>query len=186
MLYNEEKATAVACFFLQKAGGKLEDLKLMKLMSLADREALRQRSSAITGDRYYSMKNGPILSETLDRMTPSDQIDPAGVWREHIDLPEKWEIRLKQEYQVSKTLSSGEISILESIWKLYGHLSKWKLVELTHEFAEWHDPSVSCIPISLAEIYGGLGLKEDQIESRLSAHRADEAMSFVISEARGG
>jgi uncharacterized phage-associated protein len=185
MHYNEEKATAAACFFLEKAGGELEDLKLMKLMYLADREALRQRGSSITGDHYYSMKNGPILSETLDRMTPRDQIDSASVWREHIELPEKWEIRLKQPYYVSKSLSAGEISILETTWKRYGRLSKWKLVQLTHELAEWHDPSDSCIPISLAEIYVGLGLEEDQIEARMSAHRADDAMSLAISEARG-
>ncbi len=35
MDYNEEKATAAACFFLEKAGGKLDDLKLMKLLYLA-------------------------------------------------------------------------------------------------------------------------------------------------------
>lgn len=183
MHYNEEKATAMACFFLEKAGGKLDDLRLMKLMYLADREALKRRSSSITGDRYYSMQNGPVLSATLNRLTPRDHIDPAGVWREHIELPQRWIIRLKRPYQVQKTLSQGEIEILTDVWERYGRMSKWKLRDLSHDLAEWHDPGDSSIPISLAEIYAALGLTTDEVEARLSAHRAADAMATAIQEA---
>jgi hypothetical protein len=78
MRYNEEKATALACRFLELAGGELEDLKLMKLMYLAEREAIRLRNVGITGDRMVSMKNGPVLKHTLDRLTPLDQTIRAG------------------------------------------------------------------------------------------------------------
>jgi uncharacterized phage-associated protein len=181
--YNEEKATAVACFFLERAGGKLEDLKLMKLMYLAEREALRIRSCSIIGDAYYSMKNGPVLSATLDRMTPRDQIDPQGIWREHIDLPEKWKIRLKRLYPVHKSLSNGELEILDQVWAQYGNMTKWELRDLTHDLPEWHDPAGSSGPISLDEIYAAFGLDAHAVEARLSAHRADDTMSQLLREA---
>jgi uncharacterized phage-associated protein len=183
MPYNEEKATAVAAFFLEKAGGTLEDLKLMKLMYISEREALRVRGSGITGDRFYSMKNGPIMSHTLDRMTPRDQIDPASVWREHIGLPEQWLIRLIEPYNVEKTLSDAEREILSGVWDKYGALDKWALVNISHGFREWHDPGDSSRPISLDEIYVALGFSKEEINARLSAHKAEELMDQAIAEA---
>lgn len=75
MRYSESKATAVACFFLREAGGELEDLKLMMLMYLAAREAIRLRNVGITGDKCYSMKNGPVLTNTL-KLFESDDTPP--------------------------------------------------------------------------------------------------------------
>ena len=40
MAFNERKAAQMAAFFLHQGGGKLEVLKLMKLLYLADRQAM--------------------------------------------------------------------------------------------------------------------------------------------------
>jgi len=37
-------------------------LGLLKLLYLADRDALKEIERPITGDRYFSLKNGPVLS----------------------------------------------------------------------------------------------------------------------------
>ena len=66
MRFREEKATALASFFLEKAGGELEYLKLLKLMYLVERESLRVLSASVTGDVFYSMKHGPVMSATFD------------------------------------------------------------------------------------------------------------------------
>ena len=182
MRYNEEKATALACRFLELAGGELEDLKLMKLMYLAEREAIRLRNVGITGDRMVSMKNGPVLKHTLDRLTPLDQIDPGGVWREYIEIPSKWEVRLKRPFPPEKALSRGELTIADEIWKGHGNKSKWQLVELTHTFDEWRDPGESRRPIQFQEILIGLGFDDVTVKSRTAEHNAADAMDLLLND----
>ena len=41
-------------------------IKLIKLLYLADRAALIETGSPITGDRYVSMKFGPVLSNVFE------------------------------------------------------------------------------------------------------------------------
>ncbi len=171
MTFSEEKATAVATFFLSKAGGELEDLKLMKLMYLAEREAIRVRNVGITGDAFFSMKNGPILSKTLDRMTPRDQVDVARVWREHIRLPDGWNLRISEPFEPSRVLSKREITIIETIWKDFGDWTKWQLVDHTHDFFEWSDPGETSKPIAFQDILKGLGFEGDELDSRYAEHQ---------------
>ena len=40
--------------------------KLIKELYFSDREALRTKGFSITGDIYYSMKKGPVLSNLLN------------------------------------------------------------------------------------------------------------------------
>jgi uncharacterized phage-associated protein len=61
--FNEQKATQAAARFLKLANGKMNYLKLIKLLYLLDRESLNRRGRPVTGDQYYSMKLGPVLSE---------------------------------------------------------------------------------------------------------------------------
>lgn len=171
MRYSEEKATAVAVYFLEQAGGTLEDLKLMKLMYLAEREAIRLRNAGITGDQFFSMKNGPILSQTLDRMSPREQIDPANVWREHINLPSQWLVGLAKPFNIGQELSKRELKIIADVWAQYGHLSKWELVEITHQFSEWRNPGTSAQSIAFQDILSGLGFNQEETKSRLAEYR---------------
>jgi uncharacterized phage-associated protein len=62
LLFNEAKATQAAARLLKLRGGSMSYIKLMKLLYLADREALIRWGRPITTDRYVSMDNGPVLS----------------------------------------------------------------------------------------------------------------------------
>ena len=68
MAYSEKRAAQTAAFFISRAGGTIELLKLMKLMYLAERESLVKYGEPITGDVLVSMKHGPVLSNTLDHI----------------------------------------------------------------------------------------------------------------------
>ena len=67
--FDEKKATQAASGFLVLSGGKLNYLKLIKLLYLLDRATLLAWGRTVTGDHYYSMKHGPVLSEVLDLIT---------------------------------------------------------------------------------------------------------------------
>ena len=68
-MFNERKAAQMAAFFLgQLLDRKMPHLKLMKLLYLSDREAVRAFGWPISGDRLVSMPHGPVLSQTLNLM----------------------------------------------------------------------------------------------------------------------
>src|SRR5947209_9878887 len=64
--FNIGKATEAACLFLERAGGRMNIMKLVKLMYLLERLSLDQRGLPVTGGDYLSMRNGPVTSEILD------------------------------------------------------------------------------------------------------------------------
>lgn len=181
-MFSEEKATALACAFLTMAGGKLEDLKLMKLMYLADREALRVLGSSITGDSYFSMRNGPVLSETLDLMTPRDQDDRARIWREHISLPSGYQIRQVRPLDPGRVLSPAELDIVRQVWTQFGTWGKWQLVEYVHRLPEYTPTSHSSVPIAMRSLLEALGFNEEEVRRRLEHLRQHDAMDHLLAE----
>ena len=119
MNFNEQKATAVASILLEKAGGELGDLKLMKLMYLAEREMIRRTNTSITGDTFFSLQNGPVLSQTLNLMRGQAHGTSGEFWNEHIENPKQWTLKLKKAAN-NELLSEAEQQIVESQWVMYG------------------------------------------------------------------
>ena len=77
--FNEAKATQAAACLLKLRGGQMSYLKLVKLLYLADREALLRWDRPITTDRYVSMDNGPVLSRVLNLINGSYE-STTGIW----------------------------------------------------------------------------------------------------------
>ena len=86
--FNEAKAAQAAARLLKKRGGKMAYMKLIKLLYLVDREALRRWGRPVTTDRYVSMDHGPVLSSTLDLINhgPEPGMEPQP-WRHPRLLP---------------------------------------------------------------------------------------------------
>jgi len=82
--FNERKATQVAAQFLRLRGGRMSYMKLIKLMYLADREALLRWGRPISTDRYVSMDKGPVLSRVLDLATDGDDPSRPAIWSEQV------------------------------------------------------------------------------------------------------
>ncbi len=157
--FDEQKAVAVVSFFLERSSsGKLNDLKLMKLLYTAERESLRTQTTCITQSHFFSMQNGPVLSEVYDLYKNGGEI-----WDKHVKFvpyrrgvcPEN-HLELLVPFDSASVLSVAELKILEAVWEKYGHKSKWNLVDITHTFPEW-DPDAAthktAFPITLVEIF---------------------------------
>jgi uncharacterized phage-associated protein len=65
-MFNEFKVTQIAAFFLPKEGGEMFLLKLMKLLYLSERESFARFECSISGDKFYSLPHGPVLSRTKE------------------------------------------------------------------------------------------------------------------------
>lgn len=137
-------------------------LKLIKLLYLADREALLRWGRPITTDRYVSMDRGPVLSHVLNLATDGDDPGAPSIWASHISEPSGYEVALTAD-PGGDELSAAETALLDEIFREHGRKSRWELVKLTHTLPEWKDPEGSAIPITYADILRGGRKSESEI-----------------------
>lgn len=180
--FQTRKAAQVTAFFAAMSGGKINILKAVKLIYLADRLSMDRRDAPITNDQYVSMDFGPVNSSTYNYLkgaAPS-RIDQ---WIEFIGIRNGNDIPLSREITIPDDLdelSRSEISMLSETWENFKDIDRFELAEWTHKFCpEWTHPHGSSIPIDYATIFRRLGktdpiaLAEDlQAERRLVAEFA--------------
>src|SRR3989304_5613958 len=92
--YREDKAAQAAARLLKLGGGKMNHMKLVKLLYLADRKALLKWGRPITFDWYVSMPHGPALSFTLDKINDSAPPDGSSYWHRIISERKGHEVSL--------------------------------------------------------------------------------------------
>jgi uncharacterized phage-associated protein len=161
--YREDKATQAAARLLKLRGGRMSHLKLVKLLYLAEREALIRLGAPLTYDAYVSMPHGPVLSGTLDRINERENYE-AGYWDTYIAPKQNNEVSLRRRDQVpNDQLSPIEEQLIDEVFQKYGRLSRWELRDLTHRLPEWTDPQGSMLPIAPADILRSEGYTDDDI-----------------------
>ena len=164
--FNEIKATQAAAFLLKANGGKMNYMKLIKLLYLADREALSRWERPITCDTYVSMDNGPVLSKVLDKINSGkNPFGDKSYWHEYISSPENYNIKLLRKKPGYDELSQREIEVLITIYERYKKYNKWQMVNICHEILpEWDDPHGTSIPIRIEDILRAVKKTERDIE----------------------
>ena len=134
-----KKATQALNFFAQKKDGKINKMKAIKLIYLADRLHLRKYGRPIVGDIYWAMKLGPVGSRAkriaeLDSM-PDEIFSYA---KKYI----KPGVDNKQSFSSLKPVdtdlfSKTDLECLESVYKTFSDKDQFELAELTHQYPEW-------------------------------------------------
>lgn len=161
--FDEKKATEMAAYFLRKADGRrMSYLKLLKLLYIADREALRRWGYPLTGDSYFSLDHGPVNSRIMDLIREDPQFLNSACWTNHIQI-EQYDVELMQDIPVGR-LSQADIELLDEVFREYGHLNKYQLRDLTHDFPEWEDPKGSRLPITYQDILKAVGRLDEAEE----------------------
>lgn len=150
--FNEKKATQAAARFLRLANGRMNYMKLIKLLYIADREALLRWGRPITTDAYFSMQHGPVLSQVHDLITegPNPLVGET-FWSQHVSEPEHYSVSLKADPSDDQ-LSEAEEELIDEAFAKFGHLNEWKLVDVVHNFPEWQNPEGGRIRIDYADI----------------------------------
>ncbi|PJZ40958.1 hypothetical protein CH370_14555 [Leptospira kmetyi] len=160
--FNELKSTQAAIFLLEKGSGKMDMMKLLKLLYLSDREAYAKWMFPITGDAPFSMDFGPVLSTIYNFLR--GRLSISVYWHDYIEKRGKKDVYLKKPSSF-KELSSAEIDILLEIYKKFGHMTSSQLSDYTHSLPEWKNPLGSSIPIEYDDLMQKLGKTEEQIKS---------------------
>ena len=154
--FNDKKTTQLVAHLLQMAGGRMNFLRLLKLLYIIDREALRRWDWPVTFDNYYSMEHGPVLSCTYNLIKEDASPSQLKYWKQFISERQDNDISMLKA-PPPDDLSEAESDLAKEVSDKHKHLDEWDLRDLTHTFEEWNDPGDSRLPIQLSDILRAVG-----------------------------
>ena len=131
---NHRKIVQALNYLAEKQPDKrLNRMKALKLLWLADRYHLRQYGRTISEDTYYAIKYGPIST------TAKDILDSPFIYE---DADRCLEAIGKYGYKSifptnTDVFSQTDLLALDLIWNKYGKFSEFRLSEMSHKFPEW-------------------------------------------------
>ena len=162
--FNAKKAAQAANWLLRRSGGRRNYMELVKLLYLADRQALIDLDSQITGDSLASLPYGTVLSRILNliRWGPTNAEDAP--WFEAVSAPTGYDVEAIGNSGESE-LSGAEVQVLENVFAEYGRYDWKQLSNLTHKLPEWTDPGEGSIPISTEHVLRLVGKTAQQVEA---------------------
>ena len=177
LLFNEAKATQAATRFLRLRGGPMSYIKLIKLLYLADREALIRWGRPITTDCYVSTDAGPVVSRIYDLIRNEPSPNSVKIWGKFISDPEDYEVRLLGD-PGSGELSLAEEQLIDEVFRQHGQDSRWAIVDYTYSLPEWTQPDGGALPIEYRDILKAghkteaeISATEEELESLALAER---------------
>jgi uncharacterized phage-associated protein len=181
-MYKEAKTIEAATYLLSKLTGPGEAvpyIKLIKLLYLADREQVKNKGRTISGDSYWSLKCGPILSDTLNAIKG---LDPHWMPYVGVDL-EARVVWLKAQAQPSD-MSRADRDVLDKIVAQFGHLPWQELVDFTHELPEWKRPDgqVKRRRIYLVDIARAVGHSEERVHAIVEGDKEKETVRQFLGQ----
>lgn len=136
-VFDERRAVqACAVLMAHRPDHRENYTKILKLLYLADREALLESGRTITGATYVCMTHGPVLSEVYDCIT--DIPSPDSIWDTHI-VKEGFDIRIVKDPS-DDDLSEYEVDVLSRLAEKYASATFGRMIDIVHELPEWHDP----------------------------------------------
>lgn len=180
-----EKTIQLMHFFAEKNGGKISDVKLMKLLYFADRLSIETSGYPLSYDDYYSMNRGPVLGGAkgiIDSYTNPkyrDLFEPA----KEGESPQKYKLKVLTLKEAGSDinnfdnadfdlLSSQDHEVLEKVFSEMGGMDDDVIALHSHNprvCPEWKWPANGRLDITLESILEKLGYSSEEILS----HAAD-------------
>lgn len=178
-MQNVRKAAQVAAFFISRSAFPQGRMKLIKLMYLADREALSEYGFPITDDEPYSLAKGPILSHSLNLLRG---ISTDAQWSEWVTARDGYtlarDVRSVDDFD---ELSEAEIDVLNRTWNKFGTWTGEKLSTYTHDHCrEWENPKGSSSKISHSSIFNAIGIDAEKSIEQEKTIVEDRALSQTL------
>lgn len=159
--FNFEKSLQAAGVLLSLDNNRMERIRLLKLLYIADRELLARTGRTITGDRAVAMNHGPVLSQIYELI--NGHAPNSSEWDQYI-YTENRSVQL-QRHPGRDELSQRELEKLAEVTDRYRDVDDWSLSDAAHGFPEWshnyREGTSSAIP--RREVLAAQG-KEDLVE----------------------
>ena len=133
--FHFEKTIQAAAVLLGLDGDRMETIRLLKLLYIADREILAETGTLITGDKVVAMKHGPVLNQVHQLIR--GQAARAGEWGDILRTVNH-NVELRKPVGRGK-LNRAEVDKLQEVSDRYRAATVWEICDATHDFAEWRD-----------------------------------------------
>lgn len=179
--FDIDKAIAAVTFLLQREGGELNMFLSVKMLYLADKEALIHWGKPITGDSFYSLPKGPILSEIYNLFKGRGRPENQEIWDSYFTELVNNTIRPLREGEVG-LLSEREAEVLESARSKIHEVAPWTVAKWLHETCpEWKDPHGSSTPIDPNIILRNAGKTEEEIRQIEESNETVRIAKLLLS-----
>jgi uncharacterized phage-associated protein len=160
-----DKLIQINGYILRKHGQRLNYTKLIKLLYLSDKEALKDTHQTITGDDYVCMDNGPVLSHLYDLIKGRcrDQ-KKQSLWDSRF-LCSNYELIAATDRIPDDELSVFEKEILDRVDEQFKDYDFHKMIDYVHHHCpEWKNPRGTSVTLETREILKSIGKTEEEIE----------------------
>ncbi|MCE9636021.1 MAG: SocA family protein [Planctomycetes bacterium] len=118
---------------------------VLKLLYLAEREALARYDRPICGGWYVSMPNGPVMSDVYSCMKGEATAPQQRAWDERITaLSGGYHLQRRESQLPTRRLSRADAGVLDEIVRLHGaktYAQLWSFVHDAEHVPEYQAPS---------------------------------------------
>jgi uncharacterized phage-associated protein len=176
-----DKLIQINGYLLRKHSQSLNYTKLIKLLYLADKEALRDSNQTITGDAYVSMDNGPVLSQMYDLIRGKHKNrDMQTLWDSRF-MCSGYDLIAATDRIPDMELSVYEKEILDLVDDKFKDYDFHKMIAYVHDNCpEWKFPNGSSVKIETRDILKSIGKTEAEIEWVLEEQEAFDREDAVF------
>lgn len=177
--FKSRKAAHIAAFFSSKESNGIDKLKLIKLIYLAERDFISQYLFPMLYDEFYSFKDGPVCSNTLNGI--NGNIDKE-IWAKFILLTGRKVAPVNRfERDDFDEISDAELEVLEAVWTSFGWMSTTQIRDYVHKHCpEYTEISNGRIPISYNDVLKALGEENpDFLDDEIKSFRKAESILRV-------
>ncbi len=127
--YDKSHAHNAILWLLNRNGGKIDKLSLIKMVFFSDVEHLLRYGRPIVGGSYFAMEHGPVSSEFYDELKHNpyapfelDNVNDTVSARCAADLDE---------------LSKSDLTIMGEVWGKFSSLEPYTLSDISHAYKAW-------------------------------------------------
>jgi uncharacterized phage-associated protein len=173
--FRSEKAAQIVAFFLLSGGGKMDKLKLVKLLYLTERESAQCRGRPMIYDEYYSLKDGPICSSSLNGLNFGLDTE---IWSRYIAKDGKKDVYvcLGIKREALDQISRSDDGIISRIWGSFGWMTSSQIRNWTHKHCpEYVEVLTGRLPITLKQMAEAVGYPDpNAFENDVTEYRSAE------------
>lgn len=180
---NIEKLIQAVGYLVQKNGGAMNYLKLIKILYLADKESFCAINRPVTGDTYVAMKHGPVLS-ALYALITGEYKDKAALcaWQKSFEKNGYDLVLLTSDIQ-SGELSRFETGLLDKLDTQFKQYTQFEMIEYVHDkknCPEWK-PSPRAKAIPKKAVLRSIGRSNEEIADIMSEERQYKREEKILS-----
>jgi hypothetical protein len=168
-MFETIKILQMISYLLSINNKRMNVLKLMKELYLIDRASIAERDTSISGDTYFSLPHGPVLSCTLnllDDLKLSKEEKGQNPLKPFLSAEEAkyyYDVILTQEPEYDY-LSEKDKEYIVQISERFKNYTPYAIEQYTHKnLPEWTDPQGSHSKIRYYDIAKALGKSDEEI-----------------------